>query len=130
MKWRVAITTAFGLLLGAWAYFAAWSYERPGSLHATLHDPLALSALMLLAILVGFLLARPWALFALIGPIASLAYLQSTGKKGPDGISPLTSPPGIFQIAWFALLVALGLALASLWHQVKDWRDRRGVRLT
>jgi hypothetical protein len=130
MKWRVAITTSFGLLLGAWAYFAEWSYERPGSLHGTLDDPLVLSTLMLLAILVGFLVARPWVLLALVGPIASLAYLQSTGKKGPDGISPLTSPPGIFHIIWFALLVALGLGLASLWRQFKAWRRGQGLRST
>jgi hypothetical protein len=130
MKWRIATTTVFGLLLGAWAYFAAWSYERPGSLHGTLDGPLVPSALMLLAILVGFLVTRPWVLLALIGPIASLAYLQSTGKRGPDGISPLTSPPGIFGIVWFALLLALGLGLASLWRQFKDWRGRQGLRST
>jgi hypothetical protein len=127
MKRRVATATAFGLLLGAWAYYAEWSYERPGSLHATLDDPLVLSALMLLAVLLGFLVARPWVLLALIGPIASLAYLQSTGKRGPDGISPLTSPPGIFRIIWFALLLALGLGLAGLWRQFKD---RQGLRST
>lgn len=130
MKWRLATTTAFGLLLGAWAYFAEWSYERPGSLHGTLHDPLVASALMLLTILVGFLVARPWVLLALIGPITSLAYLQSTGKRGPDGVSPLTSPPGIFLLIWFALLLALGLGLASLWRQYKDRRSRQGLRST
>lgn len=130
MKRRVAITTAFGLLLGAWAYFAEWSYERPGSLHGTLHDPLVVLALILLAILAGFLVARPWVLLALVGPIASLAYLQSTGKRGPDGVSPLTSPPGIFQIIWFALLLALGLGLASLWRQFKGRRREQGLRST
>jgi hypothetical protein len=114
---RVAITIAFGLLLGTWSYLAAWSYERPGSLHATLTDPLVGAALLVLTILAGFLVARPWALLALIGPIASLGYLQTTGKRGPDGVSPLTSPPGIFHIVCFALLLAFGLALSSLWRQ-------------
>jgi hypothetical protein len=130
MKLRVAITTAFGLLLGAWAYWAEWSYERPGSLHGTLQDPLVISALMLLAILTGFVVARPWVLLSLIAPITSLAYLQTTGHRGPDGISPLTSPPGIFHIVWFALLLALGLGLASLWRQFKDWRGQRSLRST
>lgn len=127
MKWRLAITTAFGLLLGAWLYLDEWSYERPGSLHETVNDPLVATGLMLLAILAGFLVARPWVLLSLLLPIASLGYLQSTGKKGPDGISPLTSPPGIFHIIWFALLLALGLGLASLWRQ---FRERRGLRST
>lgn len=130
MKWRLAATTAFGVLLGTWAYLAEWSYERPGSLHGTLEDPLVVVPLMLLAILTGFLVARPWVLLSLIAPIASLAYLQSTGKRGPDGISPLTSPPGIAHIVWFALLLAVGLALASLWRQFRARRGERDLRST
>ena len=125
MKWRVAITPAFGLLLGAWLYFDAWSYERPGSLH--LDSPLIAIAVMPLAILTGFLVARPWVLLSLLAPIASLGYLQSTGKRGPDGVSPLTSPPGIFHIVWFALLLGLGIWFASLWRQFKD---RQALRST
>jgi hypothetical protein len=127
MKWRVAITIAFGLLLGAWSYLAEWSYERPGSLHETLTDPLIAIAMLVLAILTGLLVARPWVLLSLAAPIASLAYLQSTGKHGPDGISPLTSPPGIAHIIWFALMLGLGLGLAAIWRQFKD---RRGLRST
>jgi hypothetical protein len=125
MKWRIGITTAFGLLLGAWLYLDEWSYERSGSLH--LNSPLIAIAVMLLAILTGFLVARPWVLLSLLAPIASLGYLQSTGKRGPDGVSPLTSPPGIFHLMWFALLLALGLGLSSLWRQF--W-DQRGLRST
>jgi hypothetical protein len=124
------MTAAFGVLLGTWSYLAEWSYERPGSLHGTLEDPLVVVLLMLLAILTGFLVARPWVLLSLIAPIASLAYLQSTGKKGPDGISPLTSPPGIAHIVWFVLLLAVGLGLSSLWRQLKDRRAQRNLRST
>ncbi len=127
MAWRIATTTAFGLLLGAWLYFVEWSYERPGSLHETLTESVIAITVMLIAILTGFLVARPWVLLSLFLPITSLGYLQSTGKRGPDGISPLTSPPGIFHIIWFALLLALGLWLASLWRQ---FRDRRSLRST
>lgn len=127
MKWRVATTTAFGLLLGAWSYLAEWSYERPGSLHDTLNDPRVAVAMLVLAILTGFLVARPWVLLSLAVPIVSLGYLQSTGKHGPDGVSPLTSPPGIAHIIWFALMLGLGLGLAAVWRQ---FRDRRGLRST
>ena len=127
MIWRIATTTTFGLLLGAWLYLVEWSYERPSSLDEIWHGPLVAIALMLLAILSGFLVARPWVLLSLLPSIASLGYLQSTGKRGPDGISPLTSPPGIFHIVWFALLLGLGLWFASLWRQFKD---RRGLRST
>jgi hypothetical protein len=126
MKWRIAITAAFGLLLGAWSYLTEWSYERPGTLHETLNDPLA-AAMLVLAILTGFLVARPWVLLSLAAPVVSLAYLQSTGKRGPDGISPLTSPPGIAHIIWFGLMLCLGLGLAGIWRQFKD---RRGLRST
>ncbi len=130
MKWRLAIAIAFGLLLGAWAYLDEWSYERPGSLHGALQDPLIVVSLVLLAILTGFLVARPWVLLSLTAPIASLAYLESTGKKGPDGISPLTSPPGIAHVLWFALLLAVGLGLSHLWRQFVDWRRQRNLRAT
>ena len=127
MAWRIATTTAFGLLLGAWLYFVEWSYERPGSLHAMVDSSYIAAAVMLLAILTGFLVARPWVLLSLVAPIASLAYLQSTGKRGPDGISPLTSPPGIFHIIWFALLLGLGLWLGSLWRQFKARQSLRST---
>jgi hypothetical protein len=127
MTWRIATTTAFGLLLGAWLYLVEWSYERPGSLHGTWDGPLFAIALTLIAILAGFLVARTWVLLSLLLPIASLGYLQSTGKRGPDGISPLTSPPGIFHILWFALMLGLGLWLASLWRQLKYRRHLRST---
>ncbi len=130
MKWRLALTAVFGSLLGAWAYLDEWSYERSDSLHGALQDPLLVVPLMLLAILTGFLVARPWVLLSLAAPIASLAYLESTGKRGPDGISPLTSPPGIAHILWFALLLAVGLGLARLWRQLVDWRRQRSLRAT
>jgi hypothetical protein len=123
MRWRIAITAAFGLLLGAWSYLVEWSYDRPGSLHETVDDPLIGLGMLALAILTGFLVARPWVLLSLAAPIASLAYLQSTGKHGPDGISPLTSPPGIAHIIWFALMLGLGLGLAAFEHQFKDQRS-------
>jgi hypothetical protein len=127
MKWRIAITITFGLLLSAWLYLDEWSYERSGSLHETLSDPLVAVAMLMLAVLTAFLVGRPWVLLSLAAPIVSLAYLQSTGKHGPDGISPLTSPPGIAHIIWFALMLGLGLGLAVIWRQFKD---RRGLRST
>ena len=127
MKWRIAITTTFGLLLGAWLYLVEWSYERSSSFHEIWHGPLVAIALMLLAIITGFLVTRPWVLLSLLPSIASLGYLQSTGKRGPDGVSPLTSPPGIFHIVWFAALLGLGLWFASLWRRLID---RRGLRST
>lgn len=80
-----------------------------------------------IAILTGFLAARPWVLLSLVAPIISLGYLQSTGMHGPDGVSPLTSPPGIAHVIWFALMLGLGLGLASIWRQL---RDRRSLRST
>jgi hypothetical protein len=119
MRWRIAITAAFGLLLGAWSYLVEWSYDRPGSLHETVDDPLIGLPMLALAILTGFLVARPWVLLSLAVPVASLGYLQSTGKHGPDGVSPLTSPPGIAHIIWFALMLGLGLGLAAIWRPVQ-----------
>ncbi len=43
-----------------------------GSLHETVDDPLVVVAMLVLAILVGFLVARPWVLLSLAAPIVSL----------------------------------------------------------
>jgi len=128
VKLRIVATAGFGLLLGTWAYLDEWSYDQSWSLHDTLNNPLVLLALMGLAVLTGFLVSRGWVLLALLAPIASLAYLQSTGHKGPDGISPLTSPPGIFGLIWFGLLLLLGISASVLWSSVKEWRHRRNLR--
>jgi len=44
-----------------------------------------------------------------------------------DGISPLTLPPGVAHILWFALMLGLGLGLAATGRQFKD---RGGLRST
>ena len=128
MKLRIAATVGFGLVLGTWAYLDDWSYDQAGSLHNTVNDPLVLLAMMVLAVLAGFLAGRSWVLLALLGPIASLAYLQSTGHKGPDGISPLTSPPRIFGLIWFGLLLLAGITVSVLRSSVREWRSRRSLR--
>jgi hypothetical protein len=125
MKLRIVATAGFGFLLGTWAYLDEWSYDRSWSLHGTMNDPFGLLVLMALAVLTGFLVARSWVLLALLCPIASLAYLQSTGHKGPDGIAPLTSPPGIFELIWFGLLLLMGIAASVLWSSIREWRSRR-----
>jgi hypothetical protein len=127
MKWRIATTVVLGLLLGTWAYLAEWSYERADSLHMTLQGAPVMLSLFLLTILGGFLVSRAWALLALLGPAASLAYLQSTGHRGPDGISPLTSPPGIFHLILYGMLLGLSIGLSSLWREFRDRRDLRST---
>ncbi len=123
MKLRLASTAALAILLGTWTYLAEWSYEQADSLHAAMNGlPVALT-LFVLTFLVGFLVGRAWMLLALLGPIASLGYLQSTGHIGPDGISPLSSPPGIAHIIWLGVLLALGIALSSFWRNTRARRS-------
>ena len=128
MKRRIAATIAFGLLLGAWAYLDEWSYNQSWSLHSTVNDLPVVLAVMALTVLAGFLVGRSWVLLALLGPIASLAYLQSTGHKGPDGISPLTSAPGIFELIWFGLLLMTGVGISALWSYAREWHSERSLR--
>ena len=120
MRLRLAVTVALALLLGAWAYLDEWTYQQGGSLATAVDSAPVVVAIFVITILAGALVGRAWVLLALLGPIASLAYLESTGHRGPDGISPLTSAPGIFLLVWLALLLALGIALASLWRFVRD----------
>ena len=128
MKLRIALTVALAFLLGAQAYIAEWSYQQEGSLHATLTGVEVVVPLLVLTILAGALVGRFWVLFALLGPIASLGYLQSTGHIGPDGISPLTSPPGIAHIVWLGVMLLLGLAVASFYRYLRKARGQSELR--
>jgi hypothetical protein len=123
MTLRIATTAALAILIGTWAYLAEWSYEQADSLHAAMESLPVVLTLFALTFLGGLLVGRVWVLPALLGPIASLGYLESTGHIGPDGISPLASPPGIAQIIWFGVLLALGVAASSLWRKAEDRQD-------
>lgn len=126
MKQRIAATAVFGLLLGAWAYLDFWSYEDHYSLHATLHGPVVVPILLALAILVGAIVGRGWVVLALAGPVISLAYLEQTsGHRGPDGISPLSSAPSIFFLVLFGLMLLAGVGVSHLWRQLRDQRQHR-----
>ena|GEM_PF-3141998 len=130
MKARVALTIALALLLAAQAYLAEWSYQQEGSLHATLTSAAIVLPLLAFTVFCGALVGRAWVLLALLGPIASLGYLQSTGHIGPDGISPLSSPPGIAHIVWLGVMLGLGLAIASFCRYLKETRDQGNFRPT
>lgn len=119
---RIAATTAFGLLLGTWAYLDIRLYDQPDSLYETLHGAPIYPALILLAVLTGFAVGRGWVLLSLLGPVASLAYLQETGHRGPDGVSALTSAPSIAFLIWFGLMLLIGVGIHHFWRERREQR--------
>jgi hypothetical protein len=114
MRLRIALTVAYGVFLGAWAYT---DEKSPGGLFGDLHSSTTFELLVLvLAVVVGFAVRRTWALFALLGPLLALGYLQVTGYISPehDGAAPLLSPPGIAFFVWFGLALLIGVGLGRL----------------
>lgn len=117
---RILLTTAYAVLLGAWAYadqkqldlYSQGTYE-------VLHSLTSELAFLGLGALVGFVVRRAWALLALVGPLLSLGYLQVTGYVSPwhDGTDPLLSPPGISFFIWFGVLLSIGIGLGILWER-------------
>ena len=124
MKLRLGVATAYGLALTGWAYLDIRLYGSQGTAYDLLHKPVMAPALMLLAVLTGFVVGRWWAILILMGPVLSLGYLQDRGYQGPDGISPLTSPPSVFFLIWFGLLLLVGVAASHLWRHLKAERGR------
>ncbi len=109
---RVALTVVLAVLLGFWAY------ERLDTVEISVGEPLvefveAGSGFGLVAIViaVGFVVARPWALLALVGPVLSLAYAEIQGERGSDGVEPLTSAPSIVRLFILGLLLLLGVGV-------------------
>src|SRR5215510_9962811 len=105
----IAMTAACGLALGAWAYLDMLGDDRPKATYDAMHAHAHRAGPVAASILTGFVARRIWVLLAPLGPIAALAYLKSTGHRGPDGIDPLTSAPGIASLFWFAVLLLIGV---------------------
>ncbi len=116
MKLRIATTAVFGIALGTWAYLDMLGSELSQETYDLTHGELIVPGLMLLAVLTGFVARRSWVLLALLGPVASLGYLQTTGHRGSDGIDPLTSAPSIAFLFWFALLLLIGVGASRVWN--------------
>ncbi len=115
-----ALIARAALVIGYSAYWAAWAYSDqkqidlyPQGLYVFLHSMgFTVSFFFLLPILVGWLVGRIWVLAALIGPLATLGYLQVTGYVSPwhDGSPPL-GVPSLFILSLSGGLLLLGVAL-------------------
>lgn len=106
MKLRIGIVIAYGLAAGA-------------AMYANAHDHIGgglYLGLLALGVFVGVLVGRAWALLALIGPLASLGYLQAIGyvETNHDGIDPLLSAVGFSRIFWLGLAVLIGMGIRAL----------------
>jgi hypothetical protein len=114
LPFRLALTVAYGIFLGVWAYT---DQKSLGGLFADLHSSIPFELLVLvLAVVVGFAVRRAWVLLALVGPLLALGYLQVTGYVSPehDGTAPLLSPPGVSFFLWFGTALLIGVGLGRL----------------
>lgn len=108
------------LVIGYGACWAAWVYadQKQIDLYSQgvydfLHSMgFTVGAFFLLPTLVGCLVGRIWVLAALIGPLATLGYLQVTGYISPwhDGSPPL-GVPSLIILSLSGGLLLLGVAL-------------------
>jgi hypothetical protein len=119
MLLRAALTIAYGLMLGVWAYT---DQKASGAVFGDLHNSVPFELfVLLLGIAVGFAVGRAWALLALLGPLIPLAILEADGFVSPshDGTEPLFSPPGISLFVWYGLMLLLGIGLRRGWERLR-----------
>jgi hypothetical protein len=113
MRIRIITTLGGAIVLGIWIY----GEEKGGTfLGGTTAGLCALA----FALGVGAFVGRWWILFALIGPLAALGYLEASGFAGGAGDwarEPLLSPPGIAALVWLGAFLLLGTQLGN----VKEW---------
>lgn len=125
MPLRIALTVAYGIFLGAWAYT---DQKGSGGVFSDLHRSVPFEIFVLvLAVVVGFAVRRWWVLLALLGPLVALGYLQITGyvSSEHDGNQPLLSPPGISLFFWYGAALLLGVGLSRAYGSASStWRGR------
>lgn len=123
MRVRLALTAVYGALLGTWFYadqkqIDLYSQGVYDVLHST---AFGFTFALAFPILVGWLVGRWWVLGALIGPLASLGYLQASGYVSPwhDGAPPLGFP-GWFGLFFLGALLLLGVGIRTgfIWRGV------------
>ena len=77
------------------------------------------------ALAIGAFVGRWWVLFALLGPLAALGYLEVTGfvSEAGDWREPLLSPAGIATLVWLGTFLLLGTQLGKVGDWLKEvWR--------
>lgn len=117
---RIRIITTLGgvIILGLWIY----GEEKGNAFLAGTAGGLCALAF---ALVIGALVGRWWVLFALIGPLAALGYLEVTGfvVEAGDWREPLFSPPGIATLVWLGAFLLLGTQLGKVSEWIKEaWR--------
>jgi hypothetical protein len=127
---RAALVIGYGTCSAAWFYadqkqIDLYSQGVYDFLHGT---AFSVGFLLLLPILVGWLVGRPWVLAALIGPLATLGYLQVTGYVSPwhDGSPPLGIPSlsGLFLsgvLLLFGVVLHVGSSRQRHVEPEDDW---------
>ncbi len=128
MRVRIAVTTAYGLLLGLWAYaeqkqIDAYSQGTYEFLHSTGFRVVFALALPLV---VGVVVGRWWVLASLLGPLAVLTYLQISGYVSPwhDGVPPL-GLISLISLFVSAVPLAIGASLGAGLSHLQATRSPR-----
>jgi hypothetical protein len=126
---RAALAIGYGACSAAWAYadqkqIDLYSQGVYSFLHSTV---ISVGFLLLLPVFVGWMVGHFWVLAALIGPVATLGYLQATGYVSPwhDGSPPLGVPSlVILSLSGGLLLLGVVLRVGSSPRRVDpkdDW---------
>jgi hypothetical protein len=126
---RAALVIAYGTCSAAWAYADQKQIDLYSQGVCDFLHSMAFSVgfFLLLPVFVGWLVGRLWVLAALIGPLATLGYLQVTGYVSPwhDGASPLGVPSlVILSLSGGLLLLGVVLRVGSSPRRVDpkdDW---------
>lgn len=130
-RWRIAITLATALLLGAFRYGHAFDIDPPGVLGDVWYGSILGPLLYGTAIFGVFLVYRWWALLPALAPVAVSIYLYDL----TDYVSPWheESAPnfseGLGSIVFVILAVAIQAAVLALGLLLRwAWERRAGRR--
>lgn len=128
--WRVGVTLATALVLGASTYGHAFEVSPPGVLYDLWHDGEWI--VFVLAIFGVFFVYRWWALLPAIAPVAVTVYLHSmTDYVSPwheesyeVGFDPLLALLVVGAILLHAAFLSIGLLLRTLWESLRASRGQ------
>ena len=119
MRNRIITTLGGAIVLGIWVY----GHEKDA---AVLGGDVAALCALAFALAIGAFVGRWWVLFALLGPLAALGYLEASGFVGSGGDwarDPLFSPSAIATFVGFGTCLALGTQLDKVSEWIREaWR--------
>jgi hypothetical protein len=109
VTWRLLLTIAYAAAVGA---VLALENSDPGM------SEVPILAAWLVAVVVGFLVGRPWVMLAAVGAVVGRTIGWDAGEN--DGNPALWPPYVVVTIIAYSLPLFIGVGVRGLWHNRRD----------